>query len=98
MTYKDLMVHMKKCEYEEVHCPNFGCEQHYLRKDNKAHQAECKHKVNKCEKCDVFLGNESEEEHDCIVALKKRFEALETLTLGFKNQVKNEMELMTANK
>lgn len=80
---------LKECPYEEVMCPNFGCEKEVLRKDFQRHLIEdCSHKIQKCEKCFTLM--KREEEHDCILSLRKRCEFIENNLKALKDYVKSE--------
>lgn len=82
---------MLMCDYTRMVCGNFGCDQEIDKKDWKEHEKSCEYAIKRCEKCEVVIPKDSTEPHDCITALKNKFDLLESKILKL-NQKQTDFE------
>ena len=74
------------CMYSIVKCPNFGCDESMDRAHYEEHRNSCQFKVNKCDKCETLI-DENQPDHDCVKALKARFEQVERQLISISKKV-----------
>eukprot|EP00049_Salpingoeca_infusionum_P000305 m.38889 g.38889 ORF g.38889 m.38889 type:complete len:444 (-) comp10261_c1_seq2:453-1784(-) len=74
--------HLRQCLLALVPCPHQGCDVSVLRRDLQQHEAQCPHRIIRCQECSDSFQAKDKEMHSCVKYLLQRVSALELQLLA----------------